>query len=56
MIKHAYGKEAWAVVLCLSGTKVLLVQEELPKQQVTVCHTIHAHLISHHAISFSFPA
>jgi hypothetical protein len=23
-------------VLCLSGTKVLLVQEELPKQQVTV--------------------
>jgi hypothetical protein len=32
------------------------VQEELAKQQVTVCHTLHAHLISHHAISFSFPA
>jgi hypothetical protein len=23
MIKQAYGKEAWAVVLCLSGTNVL---------------------------------
>jgi hypothetical protein len=36
MIKQAYGEEAWAVVLCLSGTKVLLVREELPKQHVTV--------------------
>jgi hypothetical protein len=36
MIKQAYGEEAWAVVLCLSGTRILLVQEELPKQQVTV--------------------
>jgi hypothetical protein len=36
MIKQAYGEEAWAAVLCLSGTKVLLVREELPKQQVTV--------------------
>jgi hypothetical protein len=26
----------WAAVLCLSDTKVLLVQEELPKQQVTI--------------------
>jgi hypothetical protein len=34
----------------------VLVQEELTKQQVTVCHTLHTHLISHHAISFSFPA
>jgi hypothetical protein len=32
MIKQAYGEEAWAAVLCLSGTKILLVQEELPKQ------------------------
>jgi hypothetical protein len=36
MIKQAYGEEAWAAVLCLSGTKVLLDQEELPKQQVTL--------------------
>jgi hypothetical protein len=48
MIKQAYGEEAWAALLCLSGTKVLLIQEELPKQQVTV--------LPHHAISFSFPA
>jgi hypothetical protein len=33
MIKQAYGEEAWAAVLCLSGTKV---QEELPKQQVSI--------------------
>jgi hypothetical protein len=30
------AKKPWAAVLCLSGTKFLLVQEELPKQQVTV--------------------
>jgi hypothetical protein len=34
----------------------VLVQEELAKQQVTVFHTLHTHLILHHAISFSFPA
>jgi hypothetical protein len=32
------------------------VEEELEKQQVTVCHTLHTHLTSHHAIYFSFPA
>jgi hypothetical protein len=36
IIKQAYGEALGAAMLCLSGTKVLLVQEELPKQQVTI--------------------
>jgi hypothetical protein len=31
----------------------VLVQEELAKQQVTICHTLHAHLVSCHVIYFS---
>jgi hypothetical protein len=31
----------------------VLVREELAKQQVTFCHTLHTHLVLHHVISFS---
>jgi hypothetical protein len=35
MIKQAYGEEAWAVVLCLSGTNVLHKGERVRKVMST---------------------
>jgi hypothetical protein len=34
----------------------MLVQEELQNNRSPFCHTLLTHVISHHAISFSFPA
>jgi hypothetical protein len=34
----------------------MLVQEDLEKQEIAFCHTLHIHLILLRAISFSFPA
>jgi hypothetical protein len=33
----------------------VLVQEELANNRSPFCHNLHTHLISYHAISFSFP-
>ena len=37
-------------------TSVYEVQEELTRQQFVLVHTIHTHMISHHAISLFFPS